>query len=101
MTKKRSAGDVAGLVWGGVRAGFEALAESNGLSPDEVVQRHHHGNTACTQSALPGIAYLGEVDEAIARPRLATPGNTYRRARWALRIGRRRCIRPNHPVAGT
>jgi KipI family sensor histidine kinase inhibitor len=63
-------------VWYGAEAGpdLKALAESNGLTPDEVVQRHHAREyRVYAVGFAPGFAYLGEVDEAIARPRLATP----------------------------
>jgi KipI family sensor histidine kinase inhibitor len=63
-------------VWYGAEAGpdLRALAESNGLTPDEVVQRHHAREyRVYAVGFAPGFAYLGEVDEAIARPRLATP----------------------------
>lgn len=63
-------------VWYGAEAGpdLKALAESNGLTPDEVVQRHHAREYRVYAIGFaPGFAYLGEVDEAIARPRLATP----------------------------
>jgi len=63
-------------VWYGPEAGPDlmALAESNGLTPDEVVQRHHAREYRVYAIGFaPGFAYLGEVDEAIARPRLATP----------------------------
>ena len=63
-------------VWYGAEAGpdLKALAESNGLTPDEVVQRHHALEYRVYAIGFaPGFAYLGEVDEAISRPRLATP----------------------------
>ena len=63
-------------VWYGAEAGpdLKALAESNGLTPDAVVQRHHAREyRVYAVGFAPGFAYLGEVDEAIARPRLATP----------------------------
>ena len=63
-------------VWYGAEAGpdLKALAESNGLTPDEVVQRHHALEyRVYAVGFAPGFAYLGEVDEAIAWPRLATP----------------------------
>ena len=63
-------------VWYGPEAGPDlmALAETNGLSPDEVVQRHHAREYRVYAIGFaPGFAYLGEVDEAIGRPRLATP----------------------------
>lgn len=53
---------------------LEALADRAGLSPDEVIEIH-----AATEYRVyaigfaPGFAYLGQVDERIAAPRLATP----------------------------
>ena len=63
-------------IWYGAESGpdLKALAESNGLTPDEVVQRHHALEYRVYAIGFaPGFAYLGEVDEAISRPRLATP----------------------------
>ena len=75
MTKKE--GRLVTLpVWYGTESGpdLAALAESNGLSLDEVVRRHHARQYRVYAIGFaPGFAYLGEVDEAIARPRLATP----------------------------
>ena len=53
---------------------LEALAERAGLSVDAVIALH----CACDYRAYaigfaPGFAYLGQVDERIAAPRLATP----------------------------
>ena len=62
-------------VWYGTESGpdLAALAESNGLSLDEVVRRHHARQYRVYAIGFaPGFAYLGEVDEAIARPRLTT-----------------------------
>jgi KipI family sensor histidine kinase inhibitor len=53
---------------------LEALARRAGLSVDEVVALH--AGTEYRVYAIgfaPGFAYLGEVDERIAAPRLATP----------------------------
>ena len=63
-------------VWYGPESGPDLveLADSNGLSVDEVVQRHHTGEYRVYAIGFaPGFAYLGEVDEVIARPRLTTP----------------------------
>lgn len=53
---------------------LERLAERAGLPASEVV-RLHTGREYTVRSVgfLPGFAYLGEVDERIAAPRLATP----------------------------
>ena len=63
-------------VWYGPESGPDLveLADSNGLSVDEVVQRHHTREYRVYAIGFaPGFAYLGEVDEVIARPRLTTP----------------------------
>jgi KipI family sensor histidine kinase inhibitor len=55
-------------------ADLEALAERAGLSVDEVIALH--SGTEYRVYAIgfaPGFAYLGQVDERIAAPRLATP----------------------------
>ncbi len=55
-------------------ADLEALAQRAGLSVDEVITIH--ADTEYRVYAIgfaPGFAYLGEVDERIAAPRLATP----------------------------
>jgi KipI family sensor histidine kinase inhibitor len=53
---------------------LEALAQQAGLSTDDVIALH----SACEYRVYaigfaPGFAYLGEVDERIAAPRLRTP----------------------------
>ena len=53
---------------------LEALAQRSGLSPEEVIALH--SGTEYRVYAIgfaPGFAYLGQVDERIAAPRLATP----------------------------
>ena len=53
---------------------LEALAQRSGLSPREVIALH--SSTEYRVYAIgfaPGFAYLGQVDERIAAPRLATP----------------------------
>ncbi|SEF45732.1 5-oxoprolinase subunit PxpB [Oceanospirillum linum] len=53
---------------------LEALAQSRGLTPDEVIQRH--SRKAYRVAAIgfaPGFAYLGDVDASIQAPRHATP----------------------------
>ena len=50
------------------------LAEAKGLAAEEVVQIHQSGEyNVYAIGFAPGFAYLGEVDERIATPRLATP----------------------------
>ncbi len=63
-------------VWYGVDAGEDLaqLAEAKGLATEEVVQIHQSGEYRVYAIGFaPGFAYLGEVDERIATPRLATP----------------------------
>jgi KipI family sensor histidine kinase inhibitor len=63
-------------VWYGVDAGEDLaqLAEAKGLTTEEVVQIHQSGEYRVYAIGFaPGFAYLGEVDERIATPRLATP----------------------------
>ena len=53
---------------------LEALAESASMSVDDVIKLH--SDTEYRVYAIgfaPGFAYLGQVDERIAAPRLATP----------------------------
>lgn len=53
---------------------LEALSERAGMSVDEVIELHQ--STAYRVYAIgfaPGFAYLGQVDERIAAPRLANP----------------------------
>ncbi|WP_461518406.1 5-oxoprolinase subunit PxpB [Porticoccus sp.] len=53
---------------------LEALAQRAGLSIDEVVALHQSQEYRVYAIGFaPGFAYLGEVDEQIAAPRLATP----------------------------
>lgn len=53
---------------------LEALAQRAGMSPDEVIQMHAAGEYRVYAIGFaPGFAYLGEVDERIAAPRLSTP----------------------------
>ncbi len=55
-------------------ADLESLAERSGLSVDEVIGLH--SGTEYRVYAIgfaPGFAYLGQVDERIAAPRLTTP----------------------------
>jgi KipI family sensor histidine kinase inhibitor len=53
---------------------LEALAERGGLDVDEVIEIHlQREYRVYAIGFAPGFAYLGEVDERIAAPRLATP----------------------------
>ncbi len=53
---------------------LQALADSAGLSTAEVIAIHQQAEYKVYAIGFaPGFAYLGEVDERIAAPRLATP----------------------------
>ncbi len=53
---------------------LQALANRAGLSTDEVIALHAGGEYRVYAIGFaPGFAYLGQVDERIAAPRLATP----------------------------
>ncbi|MGB0467323.1 MAG: 5-oxoprolinase subunit PxpB [Pontibacterium sp.] len=55
-------------------ADLESLARNAGLSVDEVIAIHQSGEYRVYAIGFaPGFAYLGDVDERIAAPRLATP----------------------------
>lgn len=50
------------------------VAEQHGIAIDEVVRRHSQCDYQVYAIGFaPGFAYLGEVDEGLATPRLATP----------------------------
>lgn len=53
---------------------LEMLAENAGLAVDQVIEIHQQQEYRVYAIGFaPGFAYLGEVDERIAAPRLATP----------------------------
>jgi KipI family sensor histidine kinase inhibitor len=53
---------------------LESLAESAGLTPEQVIDIHQQREYRVYAIGFaPGFAYLGEVDERIAAPRLTTP----------------------------
>ena len=55
-------------------ADLQALAQRSGLTADEVIALHTGTEyRAYAIGFAPGFAYLGEVDERIAAPRLSTP----------------------------
>ena len=63
-------------VYYGLDAGadLEMLAKNAGLTTDEVVEIHQAGEYRVYAIGFaPGFAYLGDVDERIAAPRLSTP----------------------------
>lgn len=53
---------------------LDSLANDAGLSTNEVIERHQAQEYRVYAIGFaPGFAYLGEVDQSIARPRLSTP----------------------------
>ncbi|MEZ5480208.1 MAG: 5-oxoprolinase subunit PxpB [Thiolinea sp.] len=63
-------------VWYSAESGpdLEALASRAGLSAEQVIELHQAGDYRVYAIGFaPGFAYLGEVDERIAAPRLANP----------------------------
>lgn len=79
---------------------LEPLARDLKLSTDEVI--HLHSAREYLVYAIgfaPGFAYLGEVDERIARPRLATPRPRVRRGAVAI-AGRQTAVYPAQSPGG-
>ena len=72
-----SAGDLVTLpVYYSLESGpdLEIIAERGGISVDEVIEIHlQQEYRVYAIGFAPGFAYLGEVDERIAAPRLSTP----------------------------
>ena len=53
---------------------LKIVAERSNISPEEVIEIHLQGEYRVYAIGFaPGFAYLGEIDERIAAPRLATP----------------------------
>jgi KipI family sensor histidine kinase inhibitor len=71
------AGELVTLpVYYGLESGpeLELIAERGGISVDDVIAIHQQQEYRVYAIGFaPGFAYLGEVDERIAAPRLATP----------------------------
>ncbi|MEE4193214.1 MAG: 5-oxoprolinase subunit PxpB [Halieaceae bacterium] len=64
---------------------LEALAQQAALSPDEVVAIHQATEYRVYAIGFaPGFAYLGQVDERIAAPRLTTPRQAVPRGAVAI-----------------
>lgn len=64
---------------------LEALARSKGLSPSDVIDIHSAQEYRVYAIGFaPGFAYLGDVDERIAAPRLATPRQNVPRGAVAI-----------------
>ena len=76
-TVESAQGDLITLpVYYGAEAGpdLELIAERGGLEVSEVIEIHQQQEYRVYAIGFaPGFAYLGEVDERIAAPRLATP----------------------------
>jgi KipI family sensor histidine kinase inhibitor len=72
-----AAGELVTLpVYYGAESGpdLEVIAERGGISADDVIEIHQQQEYRVYAIGFaPGFAYLGEVDERIAAPRLATP----------------------------
>ncbi|MBV1787570.1 5-oxoprolinase subunit PxpB [Marinobacterium sp. D7] len=89
-------------VWYSTESGpdLEALAQKAGLSVDEVIALH--ATTEYRVYAIgfaPGFAYLGQVDERIAAPRLATPRQVVPRGSVAI-ADRQTAIYPSASPGG-
>lgn len=64
---------------------LDALARSKGLSPADVIDIHSAQEYRVYAIGFaPGFAYLGDVDERIAAPRLVTPRQTVPRGAVAI-----------------
>ncbi|GGB89455.1 hypothetical protein GCM10011352_14330 [Marinobacterium zhoushanense] len=89
-------------VWYSTESGpdLEALAQKADLSVDEVIALH--SSTEYRVYAIgfaPGFAYLGQVDERIAAPRLSTPRQTVPRGSIAI-ADRQTAIYPSASPGG-
>ena len=81
-------------------ADLAALAQRNGLSVDDVINLH--SSAAYRVYAIgfaPGFAYLGEVNERIAAPRLSTPRSTVPRGAVAI-ADRQTAVYPSESPGG-
>lgn len=79
---------------------LEALARRARLSTDEVVALHQAREYRVYAIGFaPGFAYLGEVDERIAAPRLATPRARVRRGSVGI-AGRQTAVYPADSPGG-
>ena len=81
---------------------LEIIAEGANISVDEVIEIHQQQEYRVYAIGFaPGFAYLGEVDERIAAPRLATPRQKVPRGAVAI-ADRQTAVYPAvSPVAGT
>lgn len=76
------------------------IAEQGGLSVDNVIEKHtaQHYQVYAIGFA-PGFAYLGEVDESIAAPRLSTPRKQVPKGAVAI-ADRQTAVYPNESPGG-
>jgi KipI family sensor histidine kinase inhibitor len=79
---------------------LQRIADHSGLSIDQVIELHQQTEyTVYTMGFAPGFAYLGEVDERIAMPRLATPRHNVPQGAVAI-ADRQTAIYPSQSPGG-
>jgi KipI family sensor histidine kinase inhibitor len=79
---------------------LQRIADHSGLSIDQVIELHQQTEyTVYAMGFAPGFAYLGEVDELIAMPRLATPRHNVPQGAVAI-ADRQTAIYPSQSPGG-
>jgi len=79
---------------------LQRIADHSGLSIDQVIELHQQIEyTVYAMGFAPGFAYLGEVDERIAMPRLATPRHNVPQGAVAI-ADRQTAIYPSQSPGG-
>ena len=79
---------------------LQRIADHSGLSIDQVIKLHQQTEyTVYAMGFAPGFAYLGEVDERIAMPRLATPRHNVHQGAVAI-ADRQTAIYPSQSPGG-
>ena len=79
---------------------LQRIADHSGLSINQVIELHQQTEyTVYTMGFAPGFAYLGEVDERIAMPRLATPRHNVPQGAVAI-ADRQTAIYPSQSPGG-
>ena len=79
---------------------LQRIADHSDLSIDQVIELHQQTEyTVYTMGFAPGFAYLGEVDERIAMPRLATPRHNVPQGAVAI-ADRQTAIYPSQSPGG-
>jgi KipI family sensor histidine kinase inhibitor len=79
---------------------LQRIADHSGLSIDQVIELHQQTEyTVYAMGFAPGFAYLGEVDERIAMPRLATPRHNVPQGAVAI-ADRQTAIYPSQSPGG-